>query len=137
MKTLVVILALCGLAYATNCPNLSEITKEDIDNVNTDSRTVDRAMGCGCCLLFSVALVTVSHAKGNVYKLNYAKYFDVTKTPPPTEYEHSRTLTIECGNKLEDFDYILGCKTETIDCKFARRYDKLTPEEKKLLKIEQ
>ncbi|EYC22416.1 hypothetical protein Y032_0017g3335 [Ancylostoma ceylanicum] len=119
MKTLVVILALCGLAYATNCPNLSEITKEDIDNVNT------------------VALVTVSHAKGNVYKLNYAKYFDVTKTPPPTEYEHSRTLTIECGNKLEDFDYILGCKTETIDCKFARRYDKLTPEEKKLLKIEQ
>ncbi|RCN40562.1 hypothetical protein ANCCAN_13496 [Ancylostoma caninum] len=29
--------------------------------------------------------------------------------------------------------YVLGCKTETKDCQFMRRYDLLTPQEEKLL----
>ncbi|EYC22408.1 hypothetical protein Y032_0017g3332 [Ancylostoma ceylanicum] len=63
--------------------------------------------------------------------------FTVTQTAPPTKWEDYRIFSIGCDNVTleENFDYILGCTVENSDCKFVRRYDKLTEEEKKLLKI--
>ncbi|KAL6728306.1 hypothetical protein Aduo_010088 [Ancylostoma duodenale] len=113
METLIVVLALCALAYA-GCPKMYDpITQENINSVET------------------VAYITVTGKTGKVYNLQYWRYYDVPKPAPP-QWESLGTLVLpECELDV-DTEYVLGCNGGN-DCKFMRRYDIITHAELKLL----
>ncbi|KAL6728307.1 hypothetical protein Aduo_010089 [Ancylostoma duodenale] len=118
MKTLIAVLALCAFVYA-GCPKMHDpITKQDYDSAKT------------------VAYVSVTRADGNVYDLQYWKYYKASffsLNGGPNHFSSVKTLTLNGCPKLEvDADYILGCNKENDDCTFMRRYDHLTTDEKKL-----
>ncbi|KAL6736570.1 hypothetical protein Aduo_006907 [Ancylostoma duodenale] len=114
MKTLIAVLALCALAYSHDCQKRTQITQNDINNVD------------------SVTYVTVTRDAGRFYFLQYDRYFDVPHQAP-NQYQTYGTIRSQ-GCKLNvDTEYILGCKSDKSYC-FARPVSQLTADEKSLLK---